>query len=258
MLPSFRQENVKFAIEVRILFETKNIMRKSLILSVALAAISSLSASAQEFFDTSNPENLFNLGVRVGINTATRNINNDVFDAWSSNTWGIGFDAGVVADINFKDYISVQPGLFFESRSNKFTYCSTKAVTEAGTELMTQFGKDRSYNLMIPIMCSVHFNIAKNVRWNVEAGPYFDIILKNSLSNNILYPVYGAPNSLPSGFNAATPSKFDFGFKFGTSIKVYGHYLFGIHYEAGCLKPWKDSSIGGRNKAWTFTIGYDL
>lgn len=233
-------------------------MRKSLLLATLLMSVMTFSMSAADFFDKSNPENLFNLGVRVGMNTSTRNIDNDVFDAWNSNTWGTGFDAGIIADLNFKDYISVQPGLFFQSRSNKYSYITTTAVTEEGTFYMNQFGKDRSYSLIIPIMCAVHFNLSDNIRWNVEAGPYFDIILKNSISNNILYPIYNAPNATPAKYSAANPSKFDFGLKMGTSIKFLDHYLVGVHYMAGCLHPWQEGKLGGRNKAWTFTIGYDF
>lgn len=43
----------------------------------------------------------------------------------------------------------------------------------------------------------------------------------------------------------------------GTGIQVLDHYYLGVHYEAGCTKVWKHS-LAGRNKAWTFTIGYDF
>ena len=231
---------------------------KKLIIASILALSGIASSQAADFFDTSRPDNLFNLGVRVGMNTATRNIKNDVFDVWNSNTWGTGFDAGIVADINFRDYISIQPGIFYESRSNKYTYIYTNAVSQDGPTYVSQFGKDRSYTLQIPILCSIHFNLCDNIRWNVEAGPYFHIFLKNKVEGDLVYPVYKAQNATPTGLSAVKPSSFDFGIKLGTSIKFLDHYLVGVHYLAGCLHPWKDGAIGGRNKAWTFTLGYDF
>ena len=94
---------------------------KKLLLSLAVCG-ATLSASAQDFFSTDDPETLFNLGVRVGINTSNRTLSNSIGNIWNINSWGTGFDAGVVADINFKNYISVQPGFFYESRSGSFVY----------------------------------------------------------------------------------------------------------------------------------------
>ena len=46
------------------------------------------------------------------------------------------------------------------------------------------------------------------------------------------------------------------GLKFGTGIEYDNHYYLGIHYMAGFGDPWKYADVSGRNKAWTFTLGY--
>ncbi len=216
-------------------------------------------AWSADFFDTSAPESLIDLGVRFGVNTSNRNLNKEVFNVWNLNSWGTGIDAGVVVDINFRNYFSIQPGLFYESRSGKYSYVNVAGYNEEGeAEYMTQYGRDRSYNFVIPIMAAFHFNLSDDIRWNVEAGPYLQIRLKNSVNGDFYYPVYTNPAANPTDYVAIKCTKGDFGLKFGTGLKILDHYVVAVHYEAGWLKPWSDSRLGGRNKAWVFSLGYDF
>lgn len=216
-------------------------------------------AGAKKFFDSSSADNLFNIGVRFGINTSNRNIKGSVYDVWNNSAWGTGIDAGVVADINFRDWISIQPGFFYESRSGKYTYINVDDYDADGVPIdYVQYGRDRSYNFTVPILAAVHLNIADNIRWNLEFGPYLQFSLKNSVSGKFSYPVYSKPGSLPVDYLPVKSSKFDFGFKMGTSITMLNHYVVGVHYEAGVLNTWNESCLGGRRKAWVFSIGYDF
>lgn len=229
------------------------------ILIATILAIFTSGTSKAVFFDTSKPEDLMNVGVRLGINTSNRNVNKDVFDIWNNNSWGTGVDLGVVAELNFAKWISVQPGIFFESRSGKYSYINLNGYAEDGDQvILTQFGKDRSYSFIVPVLASAHFNLFEKVRWNVEFGPYFQFVLKNTVNGEFYTPVYNSYASLPTDYVGVTSTKFDFGLKMGTSLRLFGHYLVGIHYEAGCLKPWKNANLGGRRKAWVFSVGYDF
>ena len=83
---------------------------------IALAILSLctlFSASAQEFFDTGEPEEVFELGARLGINTSNSVTKKDFAPVYNHCSWGTGFDAGIVANLNILNYISVQPGFFF-------------------------------------------------------------------------------------------------------------------------------------------------
>lgn len=234
-------------------------MKKIITLLLAFICLGPASVKAQEFFDTSAPEDLMNLGVRLGVNTSNRNLNKDVFNVWNNNSWGTGIDVGVVADINFRNWISVQPGFFFESRSGKYSYVNIYGYDDDQSRiLMTQYGKDRSYSFIIPILASVHFNVSQDVRWNVEFGPYYQIVLKNKLNGDFSVPAYNSPDGLPAGYIPVHSSKGDFGFKMGTTLEILKHYLVGVHYEAGALRPWKDGNLGGHRKAWVFSIGYNF
>ena len=152
-------------------------MRKSIFL-LPLLLLSPAMAEAADFFDTSSPESLLSLGLRLGVNTTNRNLNKEVFDVWNVNSWGTGVDVGAVVNINFRNYLTIQPGIFYESRSGKYAYVNTAGYDSDGVaQYMTQYGRDRSYNFTIPVMASFHFNLSDDIRWDLEAGPYFQFLL---------------------------------------------------------------------------------
>lgn len=227
-------------------------MKKILLAASLILSVSSV-ASAVEFVSTDKPDELFNLGVRVGINTSNRTINSPIGSTWNVNGWGTGFDAGVVADLNFRDFISVQPGFFFESRSGSFAY---KSSLGNDSEL-SQMGKGRAYFFTIPVMAVGHFNILEDLRWNVEFGPYFQFKLKSTFDKSFSYPsaIY---DGVLNYYSDVKTSKFDFGFKMGTSLDICNHYYVGVHYVAGMLRAWNYPALGGRNKEWLFSIGYNF
>lgn len=229
---------------------------KKITASIALAAASILPASAVDFFSTADTEDIFDLGVRISVNTSNRTLSDSFASIWNHNSWGTGFDAGVICDINFKEFLSVQPGFFFESRSGAFAYQST-AINEAVPYVKTQVGNGREYLFTIPVVASLHFNIADNLRWNVDFGPYLQIKLKSTFDKKFAYPETWYDGTLEYKSNVRT-SKCDVGFKMGTGLDIYRHYYVGVHYLAGMLNPWNPGKLGGHNKEWMFTIGYNF
>ena len=79
-------------------------------------------AKANDFLSSEVPDELFNIGVRIGLNTSNRTFNKDFFRSWNTNSWGTGIDAGVVVNLNMRDFFALQPGFFFESRSGNYSY----------------------------------------------------------------------------------------------------------------------------------------
>lgn len=229
--------------------------RPFVIFSAVAASLSFYPASASDFFSTAVPEQPFSLGVRVGLNTSNRTVDKDVFNLWNSNSWGTGFDAGVVADINIRDYIAIQPGFFYQSRSGNFTYSDLLMPSENTQLQNTQFGHTRSYHFNIPILASLRFNVTDDVRWSVDFGPYLDFRLGSSETQKIMHISY---NPADPGYVEAKKNTFDFGIKIGTGLNILHHYYVGVHYMAGALDVWKTPELGGRNKCWQFTVGYDF
>lgn len=227
---------------------------KHILAGLALAAAAVLPAGAQDFFSTDDPEQLFNVGARIGVNTSNRTVSNTVATIWNQNSWGTGFDAGFVADINIKNFISIQPGFFYESRSGAFAYQSL-AYDEAGVPFdFIQVGKGREYLFTIPIVGSLHLNILDELRWNIDFGPYFQFKLKSTFDHKFDYP-WAYPSGIVYLDNVKT-SRVDVGLKMGMGLDIYKNYYIGVHYLAGLCHPWRPGELGGHNKAWLFTIGY--
>ena len=233
---------------------------KKIILSTALALASITTMSAQDFFSTDTPEKLFTFGARIGLNTSNRTVNSSMVSIWNVNSWGTGFDAGAVADLNIRDFITIQPGFFYESRSGSYAYQSyAYNLSDADNYdvVKTQVGKGREYFFTIPVMGIVHFNVLEDLRWNVEFGPYFQIKLKSTFDGKFSYPQVAHDGDIYYSKDTKT-TKCDVGLKMGTSLDICEHYYVGVHYLAGMLRAWNPAQLGGRNKAWLFTIGYNF
>ena len=231
-------------------------MKQKYILA-ALALLGPLCSYAADFLSTEPAENLFNLGVRVGVNSSNRTFPSEKFSAWNVNSWGTGFDAGVVVDLNMREYLSIQPGIFFESRSGHYSYSEDYTNEKNQPDYFTQLGRLRTYNIIIPVMASFRLNIADNLQWLIEAGPYAQFKLHASDSNKIQVIDQPTPTS-PLKVEYAKSNFADWGFKMGTGLRLNRHYSFSIHYLAGVGNVWKSPIEGGSNKAWTFTLGYDF
>lgn len=232
-------------------------MKRAVLLLLATMMVAGV--SAKDFFSTEEADKVMTIGAHFGINTSNRTISKKVFDEWNSNSWGTGIDVGVTVDLNLRDWFSIQPGFFFDTRSGNYAYSSTVILSEEELDYVTQFGHGRSYNFIIPIMAAGHFNFSDDVRWNVEVGPYLQICLHDSFNDKIIYPkanVVQSPDVLPAGWAGVKGRTLDFGFKFGTSLTILDHYNVGVHYLAGCLDVWKGKNLGGRNKQWCFSVGY--
>lgn len=223
----------------------------------AILSLGALSAYSADLLDTEPAEKLFNLGVRIGVNSSNRTFPSEKFSSWNVNNWGTGFNAGVVVDLNMREYISIQPGIFFESRSGHYSYSEEYVNQKNEMDYFTQLGHIRTYNLLVPVMASVKLNIADNLQWLIEAGPYVQFKLHSSDSNKIQVIDQPTPTS-PLKVEYAKSNFADWGFKLGTGIRLDKHYSFSIHYLAGLGNVWKSPVEGGSNKAWTFTLGYDF
>lgn len=212
----------------------------SLISCVIISATSS--AVAADFLDTRATEDLFNLGVRVGFNASNQTHTSDNM-VLNLDSWGTGFDAGVVCDINFRNFIAVQPGFFFQSRSNNYAYIHSAAPA------ITDYGHTRYTTFTIPILASLRLNPASNIRWSIDLGPYFQFGLGGSDKGV-------AGTNFDDGYFDRR-HKFDAGIKMGTGFRFFDKYYIGVHYMAGCRDVWKND-LAGKHKAWTFTLGYDF
>ena len=245
--------------------------RLTLITTSVIMSLAAMQAGAQLTIDTSNTDRPFNIGVRVGANTS--NLSNNMLNVVpgihsSSVDWKAGFVGGVVVDIKMRNFFALQPGFFFETRSDSFQRVK---VTDGDVTHMEIVDGDRSSSYFkIPILASFRFMIGSNVEWQIEAGPYFSFGLGGSEKYSLLTagePDNGSLYKRPLFGDKGFVKPYDWGFKMGTGLVLMEHWYVGIHYEAGCrnvLKPNAHASntsfpdLSGHNKAWDFTIGYNF
>lgn len=237
-------------------YRTPLIMKQKILIATLLS-LGAMTSSASDLIDTEPADKLFNIGVRIGVNSSNRTFPGEKFSAWNVNSWGTGFDAGVVVNLNMRQFFTLQPGIFFQSRSGHYSFSEAYVNSKNEDDYLTQLGRIRTYNLMVPIMASFRINVADNLKWMFEAGPYVQFKLHASDSNKI--QVIDQPTSSSSLTWEYAKSNFtDWGFKLGSGLLVNDHYSFSIHYLAGMGNVWKSPVEGGKNKAWTFTLGYDF
>ncbi|MCM1319888.1 MAG: PorT family protein [Muribaculaceae bacterium] len=217
----------------------------------ALCLTAALGTSAQEWIDTDEADKFINVGVRVGFNTANATRGGDISRA-NLDSWGTGFDAGAVINLNFNNALSIQPGFFFQSRSHNYSYVIPQIGVDNAPNVH-EYGHTLSRSFLVPVMGIFNMYPNENVKWSIEFGPYFNFGLSGSDKGT--QEVGLVSRDYKDGY-FDNRKKFDLGFKMGSGVTILEHYYLGIHYESGACAVWKNG--GGRNKAWTFTVGYDF
>lgn len=217
-----------------------------------------LPAYCRDFFSTEIADTLFDIGLRLGVNSSNRTFPEHAFNQWNVNSWGTGVDLGCIVDLNIRDYFTIQPGLFIESRSMNYSYSTFYYDKDKTEQDFTQLGHDRSYNITATLMFSPRFNISDDLRWIVEIGPYGQYKFQDSSYDKVMViDPQPNPNS-PIVVRKAVPRHLDFGLKAGTGFSFKHKYSLFIHYMAGFRDAWSIPLAGGRNKAWLFTVGYEI
>lgn len=249
-------------------------MRKTLLSIVAMLALATPFANAQEqeFFDAGLPETLFTFGIRTGVNTSnlSDNRSSSMSDLRSArNQWKAGFSIGAVADINIRNFLVLQPGLFIQTRNHSYNYTM---VSENANYWGNIEGNRSSSYIQIPILASLRKDFTEELQVQVDFGPYFMWGIGGEDEQKCYEVDFDAPE--PEKINSyyhetdyfgdkGAVKGYDWGFKMGASVVIMKHYYVGVHYEAGCrniLKTPEGSKheYSGRNKAWNFTIGYNF
>lgn len=246
-------------------------MKKILISLLFLSTLFQPVAHAFDFLDAGLPDRLFVLGVRAGVNTSnlSDNYSSSIQDMrWTHNQWKAGMSMGLVCDINIRNFLTLQPGFFFQRRNHDYKYM----LTNDNADYITYYEGNRSSTyFQIPILASVRTKINEYIQWQVDFGPYFlyglggddkyECLSIQMLSE--LERVQSFTNKKDYFGDDGAVKDYDWGFKIGTGLVILEHYYVGVHYEAGCRNVFKaveDSrkKYSGYNKAWQFTVGYNF
>lgn len=228
-------------------------MRHSITLATA-ALLGCGAASASDFFDTGEYYGSFlTFGVRTALNISNMADGSD-HKLFSLDSWGTGFTGGVVADLHMRDWLVIQPGFFFESRSNNYSYSYNPKYYANPDATLVEQGHTRRTLFKLPVLFSARMHPADCVTWSVDIGPVFNFGIDG-------HRWYTDPTKTPETEHKTKYydefNRFMLGLKMGTGVQFFDHYYVGLHYEAG-LRSARKYSGGGHDKAWTFSIGYDF
>lgn len=231
---------------------------KRIFLLLALISTIVSSSHAVVFIDTDKSGSLFNIGVRAGFNTSNRSFNGKYISRYNVDSWGLGYNLGVVVDLNMRNYFSLQPGFFFERRSGEYAYVQ-RYIPIGGYqwEESFQLGHRYSYNFNVPVMASFKFGISERLKWVCEAGPYFQFKIKGR-GDHMFVIDKKSESAGDYSVERAHVRFFDCGLKIGSGLQLDDRYSLGIHYLGGALPVWKAPYSGGHAKEWMFTLGYTL
>lgn len=158
-------------------------MKKLMIL--AIAAISAISLSAQDFndfFSTEKSNEKITFGFRVGlnINGMRNNIHdNDVSKIFDDMPYILdvhkkaGLNFGVSVDIPVLKSLWINTGLYYSATGAKFTFRQDNSKIVEGTYLDDYTANLTMHNVRVPVQASYRYNINNNYQLQVNLGPYF-------------------------------------------------------------------------------------
>ncbi|WP_305386190.1 porin family protein, partial [uncultured Muribaculum sp.] len=206
---------------------TKTISR--LFAALLLIGIS-VSSQAQTLIDYGVPAKLFQVGVRAGFNTSNLTTNyDDAFQdiKWNHNQWKGGFSAGMVVDINLRNFFTIQPGIFLDTRKSTYHY-----LVNSDNVLKAIDGQLTGNYIRIPILASLRLGVAELAQVQIDFGPYFAW----GFGGANKYTVYGtsdteptAPQVIGRDFKSdcfgdkGMVQTYDWGLKMGLGVLVMQH-----------------------------------
>ena len=145
-----------------------------------------------------------------------------------------GFKVGLGMDYAFTDVWSLKSGLMFESKGYK--------VDEE---------KARPIYMQIPVMAAWKANITDDIKFVVNAGPYFAVGLGGKYKEN------GGGSAKLFSSDGMDMKRFDLGIQWGIGVELSERYIVNFTGENGFISPFDFPSgyNGDKPKNMNFTIG---
>ncbi len=191
-------------------------------------------------------------------------------DIESSPGYAVGL--GAMVQFAFKDYFAIGTQLDFIAHNNKYSMVLLDAMGSGSQNSV--FVSNRGYSASVPVFASVRFNVADNVRWNVDLGCYFGLGLGgyqkadtytttiNELNQIVTtyqhykWDYYNEKQPLIHGFD-----DFDFGLLFRTGLLFYDHYKVDVEARINTKNATTDEGVihpNVRNHMFAMKLGYQF
>lgn len=209
----------------------------------------------------------------IGTSTMWQNYAEHVPSISDINTSpGCGVGIGAKVQFEFRDFFALGTQLDFMARNNK--YSMVIIDTEGKGSQNSVFVSNRSYSASVPVYASVRFNIADNVRWNIDAGGYFSLGLGGyqkadtytTSINDLGQMVSTYKHYDLDYYNEQHPlihaiDDVDFGLMFRTGLLFYDHYNVGLEARISTKNATADEGIihpKMYNHLFAMKIGYQF
>lgn len=214
---------------------------KKLIVSIAAVALC-VSSYAQNF----------SWGVRAGLNISSISEKN-AGEEDSGLKSKVGFNVGIMGDYAFSERLSIESGLYFSQ-------LGAKANGEEA-DLTINLGY-----LQLPLLATYKFPISNNVKWGIQAGPYFGVGIGGKIKTEaggvtLKVDSFGDGDSEEVG---GFFQRFDMGLAFGTGVTISEKIYIGVKYDLGlqnllCSKAKEGTGdYKMKNGNFSINVGYNF
>lgn len=192
----------------------------------------------------------------------------------------LGYTFGVGVDYAINDMWAIQSGLNVSAKGTKF---EEDYSDEYGKYVLTS--KVNPVYLEIPILAAVKFDVADNMKFIVNAGPYLSFgvggKVKESLDLSGDYAEDAKQNpedykdvdsklfSKEDGQDKAALKRFDLGLQYGIGLEISEHYMVNLTGQYGFINPINekgpagdfmfdknDKKLSPKNMSFAITVGY--
>lgn len=222
---------------------------RRLIITSLIAAVGLVTQAAppdRPFFDTGAAPKLIEPSVHLtgGGSTVFHNYKSAFREIESINT-NMGFLGGIGARATFgiRGFLGLTTELNFQVRNYNI---DMSVVGSQESTMSAVFINSRQWQVSIPVLITLRFNVAHSVVWNVDFGPYYSYGIGghqkqsifvgkiNSLGQlvgeqiSIKSPYYNSEATFQNSFRRS-----DWGVHLGTSLSLGPHMMVGARIQAG-------------------------
>lgn len=241
---------------------------KRKLLTLAIAAVAALTATAQDIFD--NPNNRPYFGVRASYELACpTNISyagNKIESTSLGN--GSGFNLGVIYNLPMWKNLYFEPGVSLYYNTWSINKGFALDVLEHEHEILVDkvnSASVRRWGLRIPLHIGYHFDFTPDIKVSVFTGPELELSLSGSVN-------YGVKHASVTGDAFGDEGNFnrpDFKWRFGVGATFMDHYYVAVSGAVGIcdmVKKYPYIYEGNytkreaemRSNVFDLTIGYNF
>lgn len=190
---------------------------------------------------------------------------------WADGKWTSSWKLGVGVEYQFSSLFSLKSGIHYTQRKWDLPFLPWYNEKE---ELYISTGESKRNFLQVPIMAQLGFDLGKDIRLNVAAGPY----VAYSIYHNYWYGSsgsytncgygdagYGGYSNYGYGYGYTTPYEypnpfshlrnFDWGVSFAVGLEVKNLY-FNLGYDISLAEESKYNGVGANYHTLSLTVGY--